>query len=201
MNVCWPDSVLQQLRSKMISGSKEQIAIENELNPNHGGVWLFGKMCFWIDGVRVGNYEEGTSLRDVMHFTTGIVKYCGRRDAGGLCKLCKDAAFEIIEGTIFGDGDSRFDLFVTDELLRQSPGTLQVKPGVDIFDASCVYLLECGEIDRIIFIERVGEPVRAIDLSRGLFGAAVTTFYEWLESVHNDAFARVVGGYCNDPRF
>jgi hypothetical protein len=40
----------------MIIGKKLSFAVEYELNKNHNGVWLYGRLCYWIKGWRVGGY-------------------------------------------------------------------------------------------------------------------------------------------------
>ena len=47
-----------------VFGDYYTFAICYELDSNYGRAWLFGKFCYWIGGVQVGDYELGTSLRE-----------------------------------------------------------------------------------------------------------------------------------------
>ena len=63
----------------MLFGNQETFGIEYEIEPTNGGAWLFGKICYWIDGARVGDYSMGTSLRDVLFQSESILRNCHNR--------------------------------------------------------------------------------------------------------------------------
>jgi hypothetical protein len=58
-----------------VVGEPSQFAVEYDLNENYGGVWMFGRFCYWCGGQRVGDYEMSTSLRDVLFQLDQIAKY------------------------------------------------------------------------------------------------------------------------------
>ncbi len=48
----------------MIFGDPTRVAIAMELAPDDGGEWLFGRLCYWINGQQFGDWRRGNSLRD-----------------------------------------------------------------------------------------------------------------------------------------
>lgn len=62
-----------------IIGETDRFAIEYELNSDYGGVWMFGRICFWCAGCRVGDPEMATSLRDVLFQLDQMRRDVGRR--------------------------------------------------------------------------------------------------------------------------
>ncbi|TGV31306.1 hypothetical protein EN829_033405 [Mesorhizobium sp. M00.F.Ca.ET.186.01.1.1] len=63
----------------MIVGNQERFAVEFELDKDYGGVWLFGRFCYWIANEQIGEYEMGTSLRDVLFSLDTIKNDTGNR--------------------------------------------------------------------------------------------------------------------------
>ena len=64
-------------------------AASYELEQNYDGAWLLGKFCYWIGGELVGDYELGTSLRDVLIVLRSVVRDNGNRENSSLFKLTR----------------------------------------------------------------------------------------------------------------
>lgn len=79
-------------------GERNPFAIHLELNSDPGGAWLFGRFCYWIGGKQVGDYEQGTSLRDVFLNLKWIVHDCGNRRGDRLCHWRPEELFELFDG-------------------------------------------------------------------------------------------------------
>lgn len=54
-------------------GNYSEFAIEFELDESYGGEWLYGKYRYWIKGKPVGDYDLGTSLRDILFLMKTIL--------------------------------------------------------------------------------------------------------------------------------
>jgi hypothetical protein len=67
-------------------GEPFRFAVEYDLNVNYGGVWMFGRFCYWCGGRRVGDYEMSTSLRDVLFQLEQIAKHKFQLDEIGKYK-------------------------------------------------------------------------------------------------------------------
>ena len=65
------------MMEERLLGNKEKFAIQYEVT---GAIkqFLYGKMCYWIQGRQFGKYEE-IILSDALSFVTTIVKDNGNR--------------------------------------------------------------------------------------------------------------------------
>lgn len=86
----------------MTIGDVTTFAIEWELNEDHGGTWMFGKMCFWIGGRMVGDYSIETSLRDVWLGFAHVVGDCGKRWHERLHAMAAESAFSLLNEAVYG---------------------------------------------------------------------------------------------------
>jgi len=84
----------------MIIGNKSEFAIEYELALDYGGVWMFGRVCYWTKDHKIGDYESGTSLRDVMLQLHRIIRDNGKRMHEELFHLNKLELFSRLNDTI-----------------------------------------------------------------------------------------------------
>lgn len=125
----------------MLIGNKETFAVEYELDSNYGGNWMFGKICYWINHVQVGDYELGTSLRDVLVAMIFLVPDCGNREELNLCELPPEEVFFQLNESIYGDtenvtivgprsisGGIFRQLILVQQIIRRFVVTLVAKP-------------------------------------------------------------------------
>jgi hypothetical protein len=129
----------------MIIGEKKSFAIEFEVDVNAGGAWLFGKFCYWVGGTMLGDYQLGTSLRDVLFLMTQLVGDCGNRFST-MCHMGADEVFNALNESLYGDREivdlaGRFDVLIP----------------VDVFDEVKVFLLDCeGRDSRLLYSKACG---------------------------------------------
>ena len=64
---------MQKDQLPAIIGDPNRFAIALDLDEDYGGEWLFGRIGYIIGGVNVGDYDLGTSLRDVVLQMTFII--------------------------------------------------------------------------------------------------------------------------------
>ncbi len=50
---------------KDIVGNKKDFAIQYEINNVYNG-FLYGKFCYWINNIQLGNYEQGVTFNDLL---------------------------------------------------------------------------------------------------------------------------------------
>ena len=122
----------------MIIGDQSRFAIEFQLNKEYGGVWLFGKICFWIEGRRVGDFDLGTSLRDVFFQMRSIVQDNGNRNHEGLFALSKNELYNQLNAAVYGSEIN--ESYQLD--LEETWARFDVKIPVDIFDQWKIFLVE-----------------------------------------------------------
>lgn len=161
----------------MLFGAKDRFAVEYDLENNHGKEWLFGKICYWINGKRIGGYGLGTSLRDVLFQTTYVLHYCGDRSGKGLCKLSNKKCFNVIEDALYNDGKDIENISdVPDEILK-----FNVSIPVDVFDGWRIFLVECDNKAKIMYRE-INNEICFFELEVGEFDRSITKFYRSLDS-------------------
>ena len=162
-------------------GNKEIFSIETELDENYGGAWLFGKICYWIKGVQVGDYDLGTSLRDTFHSLKWIVYDCGNRAGEGLCKLSPEEIFFILADVPYENNGSiiNSNFQIPDTLPR-----FDISIGVDVFDKWKIYLIECETEAKVIFKTIDQAEINIAVIPIGVFDSAVKNYYNYLDEIY-----------------
>ena len=166
-------------------GDKDRFAITIDLNENHGGAWLFGRICYWIAGNIVGNYEEGTSLRDALFQMRYVYGDCGQRTCPALMQLPNEKAFELISGAL-RRGSSEIYEYLSDDFM---PARFDVCIHIDVFDDWEIYLIEDGANAKILYRNLDERKLNAFTLKSRDFDAAAVPAYECLDKLYDAAEA------------
>lgn len=159
-------------------GNRSSFAVEFELDKNYGGEWLYGKFCYWIGGLRVGDFEMGTSLRDVLLQMKHMVSDCGNRDGGTLCSLSPAEAFSVIDPLLYGESSNNA-LGSPD-----TPARFDISIPVDVFDSWKIYLFECKDSAEIVFRKNSEAKVRSYSLRHGEFDQIIKKVYLKLDDLY-----------------
>lgn len=154
----------------LVIGDHSKFAIEFELDQNSGNEWLFGKFCYWINDTRIGDYELGTSLRDVLFALDDIVKDNGHRAHTKLFELSASDLFIRLESSLYGFKQSEYDELA----LQECWARFNLALPVDIFDGYKVYLVENVDEARIIFRNHQSEEIQEKVIPRGMFDEVVS---------------------------
>jgi hypothetical protein len=145
-------------------GDTSRFAVQYELDEEQGGPWLFGKFCYWIGGQRVGNYELGTSLRDVLFQLIQVLRDKGYRLNDELFAMSTDELAIVLDRGLFGRNPSPYDERSMEEEWARHNLTLTV----DIFDGWKVFGVESDWNLRIVVMKTDGSaPIRETLLRRG----------------------------------
>jgi len=134
----------------MLIGDKSFFAIEYALDSEFGDEWLYGKFCYWINNIQVGDYGLGTSLRDVLFQMEYIVHDCGKRQGDDICKKTPMKIFYEINNAIYGENE-HLEEFVN------MPARFEITIPVDVFDYWKVYLVECNDSE-LILVKNENDP-------------------------------------------
>jgi immunity protein 42 of polymorphic toxin system len=163
-------------------GYRSIFAIQLELNSDPGGAWLFGRFCYWIGGKQVGDYEMGTSLRDVFFNLKWIAHDCGNRREARLCLSHPEELFELLDRSLYGVEELAPNVWVP-----ECPARFDVRPPVDVFDGWKVYLVECDMVDLFVYKNTgTGRNVEIYEAPRGTFDMVVQHSYVYLERLLSD---------------
>lgn len=169
----------------MLIGKKETFAVEYELDSNHGGEWMFGKICYWINNVQVGDYELGTSLRDVLVAMAFLVPDCGNRDGVILCGLSPTEIFYKLTGAIYGNSEN------TSAQLPDIPARFDIGMQVDVFDQWKIFLVDCNESSIVVYKKLDDVNVHFAYIPKGIFDQCINKLYTSLESIYDGILTSV----------
>ena len=166
----------------MLHGSKEKFGIEFMLNHDHGRSWLYGKFCYWIAGTRVGNYDAGTSLRDVMTAMKYIVGDAHNRNGEALCGCADEDVFNSLNDSLYESSylEGKPPIELPDMFARYN-----IKPDIEVFDGWGVYLLDCGAEGRILYKRLGAGPVLREAVSVDECDEVIVRAHENLVSLYN----------------
>jgi hypothetical protein len=129
-----------------IFGDKTRFAVEYNLSENHGGEWLFGRFCYWCDGVQVGDHELGTSLRDVLFQLERIEGDAGRRANPRFRGMSVIQVFSLLDAALFGgEAFARAEVANDEQWARHL-----IIPAVGVFDEWKGFLVEEESSGRLI---------------------------------------------------
>jgi Immunity protein 42 len=167
-------------------GLRTQFAIDFEVlpEPAAGGAWLFGKCCYWIGGDMVGNYDLGTSLRDVLGLLPYIVGDNGSRNEPRLFDLATDQTYDLLKKLLCSD-----EIQQNDPRYVETAARFLIMPRVDVFDNYLVFCVGCGESARLIYKHREWPGPREVRASLNLVESTIRSFYDELNLLYDAAVA------------
>lgn len=163
-------------------GDRKSFAVELDLDENYGGVWLYGRFSYWINGEQVGDYNLGTSLRDVLFQMKWILFDCGGRDGGILCNYSSQKVFSWLDETLYGSTESDIDSEIE---LPETPARFDINIPVDVFDEWKIYLLECHDKATIIFKKTSDVEIKVAYIALGVFDSVIKEVYDYLNELYS----------------
>ena len=160
-------------------GDRNVFGMQVELDANYGGSWLFGRFCYWINGAQVGDYNLGTSLRDLFFSMKWIAYDRGKRRGHDLCNLPPHEMFLLLDNSLYGDKET-----VAGSSIPETPARFDIAPRVDIFDGWKVYLVDCEMYDLILYSKTGADnKIEVFNAPAGIFDIVITQTYDYLENL------------------
>jgi len=170
-------------------GDRSRFSIAFELDRDHGGIWLFGRICYWIAEAMVGDYDVGTSLRDVLFQMTPIMGDGGKRTCPKLLRLKKEKIADLILAALDDTSDEIYQYTSRDFL----PARFDVRIPVDVFDSWKVFLVEGEENAKLLYRGIESSEVVATNLAPGEFDRVFCEAQAHLERLYEEEVAREGG--------
>lgn len=168
-----------------IFGEKERVAVQFDVDKIENNDLLFGKFCYWVCGVQLGNYDSGVSLSVALSGLTRVVKDNGKRHAGALFDLEVRDLFERLEGGLTGANDRL--AAIADE---QQWARYDLTNVADGFDGWAVYLLERDGIARFVIRPPSSDELQEFRLAEGDFDRPSLEAFRALEKLWEQAANR-----------
>jgi hypothetical protein len=163
-----------------VVGEPSRFAVEYDLDENFGREWMFGRFCYWCGGQRVGDYELGTSLRDVLFQLDEIAKYKRHCASRRLSTMPAVLVFRLLDAALFGAANLNNASVAEEEQWARH----KIVPWVDVFDRWKAFLVEDEQTARFVF---AGEPyldVREISLRPGEVDAVLDVVQSALNGIY-----------------
>lgn len=161
-------------------GNPATFAIDcvHEPIPNDKG-WVFGRMCVWAGGLRLGNFEEPACMLDVTaRHLEHVLQRLVELDEPEFVDLTDVELYELLDRAIYLD-DDRGPGDVAADAAKYSKFDFLTNGG-ESFDRFKSFLaLSNGQV-LLLFSELSAEPV-AVRVDRHSFVAEITSFLSWLE--------------------
>ena len=172
-----------------VVGDSERFAVEYELNEKHGGVWMFGRFCYWCAGKRIGDFDVGTSLRDVLFQLDQLARDNGSRANRRFSMLSGADVFRLLDGVLFGDDEMNNERIAEDEQWARH----QILPPVDVFDGWKGFLVEDNQGARLILACEPFEDVAEVALQPGEVDEALDRARRALDAIYSRELLDDVG--------
>ncbi len=163
----------------MIIGTKDSFAVEYELDTDFGGKWMYGKVCYWINGKQIGDYELGTSLSDVLFQLKYMIHDNDKRDDESLCLLSPSDIFFQINESIYGENKKVY------AYTPETPAKFNISIPVDVFDQWKIFLVDCNESSIVVYKKLDDVNVHFAYIPKGIFDQCINKLYTSLESIYD----------------
>jgi hypothetical protein len=177
-----------------VVGEQSRFAVEYDLNENHGGEWMFGRFCYWCSGGQVGDYEQGTSLRDVLFQLDQVAKGRGLRASGRFIAMPAMAVFRTLDAALFCTSDDDNAAVAEEDNAavaeEEQWAWHDISPHVDVVDQWKIYLVEGEQIARLILAHDPYEDVREILLKPGEVDAVLDVARNALNDIYERESSR-----------
>jgi hypothetical protein len=152
----------------MICASKDRFAIESEITgeyPEHVS-WVFGLVCFWMGGERIGNFTQALMLSVPVSGLDYLLDHRGKLDASELCNIPKEQVFHLIRTSLYnvnGEDKDMRELVRLENMYRR----YVLCPGLcEAFDGDTVIVLECEDNVRIVWKAYESSATNEVHLER-----------------------------------
>ena len=144
-------------------GDTSSFGVDFELANDHHGVWMFGHCRYWCGGREIGDFSNLTSLRDCLFSLEGIRRGEGHRSNPRLWAMSPIDVFRLIDAALFGSND----IVPSALALGEQWAHHNIKPEIDTFDRSKIYLVERGSIARIIYSVAPYVDITSLEIKAG----------------------------------
>ena len=162
-----------------IIGHKEKFAIQYKIT-NIINQFVYGHICYWINGIQIGSFNFETILSDVFIFLPRIIKDNGKRDNEYFFKKEKEKVCYLLGGQAYLD-DEKYEKQATEEMWAR----FNIEIGLDIFGDTMVKLVDYLEKSRIVFVDN-NKILHEIYLEKGTVDEIFLSFYNKINQFYEE---------------
>lgn len=170
-----------------IVGEPSRFAVEYVFDDDIYGAWMFGDICYWCAGLRVGDYGIGTSLRDVLFQLDGVAQYSHQRENPRFQGVAAAGLLQLLNWALYSFGPETREH--SSHVPNHAPEDEQwlrhlIYPRVDIFDNWRVFLVENAQVARLVFSKYPYDEVGEVILKIGEVDSVLDEVRSVLNEVH-----------------
>jgi immunity protein 42 of polymorphic toxin system len=141
---------------------------------------MFGRFCYWCGGRRVGDFELGTSLRDVLFQLEYLMRDRHLRASRRFSTMPATDVFRLLHGAQFGAAELNNASVAEEEQWARH----NIAPSVDVFDSWNGFLIEGEQTARFIFARKPHLEVAELSLKAGEVDAVLDGARKALDDIY-----------------
>jgi len=164
---------------KGIIGNKNIFAVEYEITQFYDKC-MYGKFCYWIQGIQIGRYDEGTILSDMLWTIPNLVRDNGNREHIIFFDLELEEVFYRLSGKAFLDGNSEYEHNANEEVWAR----FDICIHVDITEDNYIFLIDNNEDARLIF-SLPDKPIQQLYLNSGTVDKVLRRLYDEFNNIYD----------------
>jgi hypothetical protein len=169
-------------------GQRGRVAVEFALRPAapQHRQWLFGRMCLWIGGHRIGRHDEDCALTVALTSLAAVLDHAGRREDAALMALTAEEAFAAVHDAIYVDlGEDESDPALLQRVRHPQRFEIAAR-GFDYFDGWHAFLIEDRLNGRAVW-RSTDHVIHEARIGAGEFDRVLDGFLRELERVSGQA--------------
>ena len=162
-----------------ILGNKEKFAIQYEVT---GAInqFLYGKMCYWVQGRQLGEYEE-ILLSDCLIFLPTIVRDSGNRMHENFFIMDMKEVFHLLSGAAFWEDNGEIVKRANEEQWARFNISIDVGTLGHVF----IFLIDSNENARLIFTDNIEKCFQTY-VERGYIDKLFLQLYNELNLIYDE---------------
>jgi hypothetical protein len=169
-------------------GQRGRVAVEFALRPAapQHRQWLFGRMCLWIGGHRIGRHDEDCALTVALTSLAGIPQHAGNRADADLMAMPATAMYETLYAALYADPANDESHETIAARARRYERFEITTSGFDYFDGWKAFLVEDAPVGRAVW-RAPDATIREAHIAAGEFDRVLDGFLRELERVSGQA--------------
>lgn len=167
---------------KKIIGEKKIFAIQYEV-VEVTKQFVYGYICYWVNGIQLGDFSSITILCDVLNFLPQIVKDNGNREHEKFFKMEKENVCYLLGGQAYLDSKEYEEIALEEMWAR-----FNIELRLDVFNGVIIKLIDSQQKSRIVF--SYDEDVYEFYLEKGIVDDVLLNFYKEIDALYEEVFQK-----------
>lgn len=145
--------------------------------------FVYGYICYWVNGIQIGDFSSITILCDVLNFLPQIVKDNGNREHKKFFEMEKEKVCYFLGGQAYLDSREYEEIALEEMWARFS-----IELGLEVFNGVIIKLIDSQQKSRIVF--SYDEDVYEFYLEKGFVDDIFLNFYKEFDAFYETSFEK-----------